>query len=378
MRILVDIGHPGHVHLFKNFARNMQENGHQLFFTCRKREFVVHLLESEGFCYKSFGRYRHTRTGKIFGLLRYNLLMLMVALRFKPDIFLSHGSIYAAQIAWLLGKPNISMEDTGNMEQIRLYRPFTKAMLVPYSLPQDFGPKQIKYQGVHELHYLHPHYFKPSSEIYTYLGIDENTPYCIMRFVSWGASHDYGQNGFSCEEKREIIDYLSSRMQIFITSEIPLPSEYRKYQIKIPPEKIHHALAFADLVVSEGATIASECAVLGTPAIYVNSLVCYYLEDQQQYGLVFNHRNGKHVLSRAKELIEDHYKSLNQQNRKRYLQQMINPTPFLVWFIENYPESFGIMKENPDFQFHFHSERMSHSYGRPLDPQKEALDSESV
>src|SRR6056297_182305 len=357
MRILIDIGHPGHIHLFKNFARKMQEKGHRVFFTCRKREFVIALLKAEGFQYQSFGRYRQSKTGKIFGLLKYNLLMLLVALKFKPDIFLSHGSIYAAQIAWLLGKPNISMEDTGNMEQIKLYRPFTKAMLVPHSLPQNFGRKQIKYQGVHELHYLHPDYFTPSREIYRYLGIDETTPYAILRFVSWGASHDYGQNGFSGAEKREIIDYLSSRMQIFITSEIPLPEAYKKYQIKIPPEKIHHALAFADLVVTEGATMASECAVLGTPAIYVNSIICYYLEHQEQCGLIFNHRNGTHVLAKAKELIEDHYKRLNQQNRARYLQQMINPTPFLVWFIENYPESFQIMKKSPDHQYNFQSQK---------------------
>jgi len=26
---------------------------------------------------------------------------------------------------------------------------------------------------------------------------------------------------------------------------------------------------------------------------------------------------------------------------------------FLVWFIENYPESNKIMKENPDYQYNF-------------------------
>ena len=35
---------------------------------------------------------------------------------------------------------------------------------------------------------------------------------------------------------------------------------------------MHNALKYASLFVGEGATMASECAILGTPAIYVNSL----------------------------------------------------------------------------------------------------------
>lgn len=33
------------------------------------------------------------------------------------------------------------------------------------------------------------------------------------------------------------------------------------------------------------------------------------------------------------------------------LADKIDVTAFLVWFIENWPESFKIMKENPDYQF---------------------------
>ena len=44
MRILIDIGHPAHVHLFKNFAWQMQEKGHKVLFTCREKEFEIDLL----------------------------------------------------------------------------------------------------------------------------------------------------------------------------------------------------------------------------------------------------------------------------------------------------------------------------------------------
>ena len=39
--------------------------------------------------------------------------------------------------------------------------------------------------------------------------------------------------------------------------------------------------------------------------------------------------------------------------RKVLENDTINPTDFLIWFVENYPESKKIMKENPDYQYIF-------------------------
>jgi len=35
------------------------------------------------------------------------------------------------------------------------------------------------------------------------------------------------------------------------------------------------------------------------------------------------------------------------------LSEKIDVTAFIVWFVENWPESFKIMKENPDYQLNF-------------------------
>jgi hypothetical protein len=35
------------------------------------------------------------------------------------------------------------------------------------------------------------------------------------------------------------------------------------------------------------------------------------------------------------------------------IKDKIDVTAFMVWFIENYPESKRIMKENPDYQYKF-------------------------
>ena len=215
MRILIDIGHPGHVHLFRPFANEMLMKGHHVLFTCRQKEFEIELLEAAKFKYVSFGKHFKTTFGKMFGLLKFNIQMLINVIKFKPDVLLSHGSIYAAHVSFLMRKPHISMEDSGNMEQIRLYRPFTKVILTPFELPEKLGSKQIRYHSYHELAYLHPNYFKPNEKVLNVLGVSENEKYAILRFVSWDATHDIGQGGLNMNQKEEIVHYLSSKMKLF-------------------------------------------------------------------------------------------------------------------------------------------------------------------
>jgi len=354
MRILIDIGHPGHVHLFRNFAQKMQEKGHEFLFTCREKEFEIELLKAANFPFVSFGKKYNTTFGKILGLMKFDFLELVQGLKFKPDIFMSHGSPYAAHASALLRKPHISLEDSGNWEQMKLYLPFTSCVLTPDVLFEDLGNKQIRYQSYHELAYLHPNYFESQNNQQSILNLEENETYVIIRFVSWNASHDKGHNGFSEKEKERIIDYLADRYRIFITSEGYLPEKYQQYKIKIAPEDIHQVLAGAELFIGEGATMAAESGVLGTPSIYVNSIRRSYNEDQEKYGLVFNFQDEKGVLEKIKEIEAiPNRKKIFADRRKNLLDDKIDITAFMVWFVENYPNSKSQIKEDPQLQLEY-------------------------
>jgi len=355
MKILIDIGHPAHVHLFKNFGWEMQKRGHEILFTCRQKEYEIELLESAGFHYKCLGKHFKTKKGKILGLFKFNFLLLLTAIKFKPDLYLSHGSIYAAHVAWLLRRPHIALEDSGNMEQIRLYLPFTRVILTPDILPVDLGTKQICYTGYHEIAYLHPDHFTADKQIVEDLGIGKECDYVLLRFVSWDATHDTGHHGISMEGKNKLFDYLNScGLKIIISSEKKLPDSLDAYSYKFPPDKLHHVLAFAKIVISEGATIASEAGVLGIPTIYVNTIERCYNEDQQKYGLVYNFRSEKGIIQKISEILDTpNTWSVWRKRRNQLLHDKINVTQFLVWFIENYPDSENIMRKNPDSQLTF-------------------------
>ncbi|GAB4490545.1 MAG: DUF354 domain-containing protein [Saprospiraceae bacterium] len=333
MRIIFDIGHPGHVHLFKHLAHLLQKDGAEVLFTARDKEFELDLLRAEGFRFKNFGKHYKSLWGKLWGLLKFDFQMVIAGMQFKPDLFVSHGSIYAAHAAFALGKKHLSLEDSGNMEQIVIYRPFTDAILTPDVLPEDLGPKQIRYKGYHEIAYLHPQFFKPNPQVYGWLGLNKGEKYAIVRLVSWNATHDAGHKGLSNEDKVKLVRKLSKHMTVFITSEKELSSELKHYQIKIAPERLHHALAFADIVVSEGATIASEAGVLGTPTIYINSIARSYCQDQERYGTVFNTSDSAKVFALVDEILKQDREVFRERSR-RLLADKVNVTQFLYDFIQ--------------------------------------------
>ena len=366
MKILIDIGHPAHVHLFKNFALEMHKKGHEVFFTAREKELEIDLLAKYGFKFTSFGKKYKSTFGKIFGLLEFDVKMFLTAIKFKPDIFLSHGSIYAAQVAWLMRKPHISFEDTFNFEQINLYRPFTSAILTSTYTHPYLGRKNIRYSGYHELAYLHPKKFKPDKKIFKELNLGDDEKYMLLRFVSWEASHDVGHDGITIENKLGAVQKFGKYAHVFISSEKELPEELKRYKINLSPDRMHDVIAFASLIYGESATMVSEGAVLGIPGIFIDNTGRYYTAEQEQcYGLVFNYSESlddqEASIKKGVDILKDDSAEKNWRRKMiKMLKDKIDVTAFIVWFVENYPDSVNIMKEKPDYQLRFKRCKTSH------------------
>lgn len=356
MKILIDINHPAHVHYFKNFIKIMEKRGHNFLVISRNKEIEHYLLRRNNIPYNSRGEGSQGLRGKLKYFFYATHFISKYVRSFVPDLLMSFGTPYPAIVGYLTGIPHIAFNDTEHAKLHHLLTdPFSRHILTPSCYLDDLGEKQIRFDGYMELCYLHPKYFKPDKSILKLLGVTSSERYVIVRFVSWQAAHDIGQKGLSLQEKYRLVKELSKYAKVFISSEKELPEDLKKYQIKIPPERIHDALAFAALFIGEGATMASECAVLGTPAIYVNSLeVGYCTEEEKKYNLLFNFRQSTGVLEKAVELMKtSNLKNIWQQKRKKMLEDKIDATAFMVWFIENYPQSVKIMQENPDYQYNF-------------------------
>ena len=356
MKILIDIGHPGHVHLFKNLINKMTKDGHEFYITARDKEVAISLLNNYNFKYYNRGKGYNGFLGKAFGMLIIDFKIWIQALKFKPDILIGGvGNLYIAQVAKLLRKPSIIFDDTEHaILELAFVKKLATCIITPDVFQTDLGKKQIKYAGYHELAYLHPKYFTPDLKVHELLGIDANQKYVILRFVSWNASHDSGQSGFINEDKIKLVNELSKIVKVFISAEGKIPAVIEKHQIKIAPEKMHDVIAGAELFVGEGATMASEAVCIGTPAIYVNSLSVCYCTDQEKYGLLFHFKNSNGAIEKAISLLgEKKLKQDLEEKHVKLLETKIDVTAFMIWFIENFPMSEEIMKENPHYQYNF-------------------------
>lgn len=360
MRILIDIGHPAHVHFFKNTIWKLQEDGHEVKITARHKEIAQYLLDVYGFDYVDRGTGSGNIIGKAANMLKTNSLLYKITKSFKPDILMGLHNPYISQVGTLIGKPSLIFTDTEHAKLAnKLTFPFASVILTPSCFKLDLGKKQIRYNGYHELAYLHPNYFKPDPSVLDLLGVEKDEKYIIMRFVSWGASHDVGHSGLSPEMKRKAVREFSKHAKVFITSETLLPKDLEKYRIRIPPDRIHDALYYATLLYGESATMASECSILGTPAIFLDNAGRGYTDEQEKiYGSVFNFTESiedqKKSIQKCIELLQaENLKQEWQKKRKKLLEDKIDVTAFMTRFIENYPESFKIMKANPEYQKRF-------------------------
>jgi uncharacterized protein len=334
----------------------MKSKGHEVMVTASDKDVSFDLLKKDHMEYVNVGSYGKGLLNKAINLPLIDYKMLRSVKKFSPDIFIGFGSIRCAHASFLLRKKSISFTDTEHeTEQILLYKYFTDIICTPSCYMSDLGAKQIRFNSYKELAYLHPDYFKPDPSVLDRLNLGKDEKFIILRLVSWDASHDIGHHGV--KDKIGMVRELERYGRVLISSEAPLPGELEKYKISLPSNKLHDLLYHASLYLGEGATMATEAALLGVPSIFISSLAgkLGYLEElEQKYGLVYSFSDQRSALDKAFFLLRDNnLKNEWAQKRNRLLEEKIDMNRFMTWLVENYPESVDTMKRDPGYQDRF-------------------------
>lgn len=336
MKVLVDINHPSQVHLFKYVIADLRKRGHGVIVTASQKDVSYKLLDAYGIDYIKMGTYGDTFAKKVINLFILDCRMVRVVLKHQPDVLTGLGSFRIAHAGFLCRKKTLILEDTEHSTgQNALYKPFATKILTPSCFTSDLGKKQIRYEGCHELAYLRPERFTPDKDVAKEYGINISEKYCIIRFVSWRASHDIGQHGIADEGKLNFIREISKYARPYITSEAQLPEELTRYQLNVPPHLVHHVMAFASLYVGEGATMASESAILGVPAVYVNTLRLGYMDMHEKYGLLKQTTDTDEALKFCIEFLTgQNVKERCRIAQQKLLREKVDVTAYIVETIE--------------------------------------------
>ena len=123
----------------------MEKRGHTVLITASRKEISYRLLDNYGFSYEKLGSYGKSLAEKMINIPLLDIRMFLVAKKFNPDIFVGFGSIRAAHVAKLLGKPCINFEDTDHATwEHRLYVPFADVVIYSPVFPKRLREKTCK------------------------------------------------------------------------------------------------------------------------------------------------------------------------------------------------------------------------------------------
>ena len=362
MRFLFSLNHPAHYHLCKIVIKNLKQNGHQVYIIARDKDVLVELLRYEDYYLMSVQK----GSGILQKFKKHNSALketLEYARKIMPDFTAGTGNFYSISKnlglpAFLLVEDDIVTNFPIFLTGLIFYNKYT-GILSPIVCNNSFwNRKSIKYAGYHELAYLHPNHFTPDKQLVEKYFSTEK-PYVIIRFAKLNAYHDIGIKGINTEIAQKLIDILKPHADIYITSERELEPQFEQYRIKINPLDMHHVMAFAQLYIGDSQTMAAESGVLGVPFVRFNDFVgrigyLRELEDVYELGYGVKTNEVDRLFKVVSDLINmKNRKEVFSERRQKMLSEKIDYAQFLTWFIENYPESARIMRENPDYQYKF-------------------------
>lgn len=363
MKILVYFGHPAQYLFLREAIRRLISKGFQVKILIKTKDVLENLLIQSGLEYTNILPQERgkTKLSIAYSLLKRNLVLLPIFLRFKPNLVIGTDAAIA-QMGMLLNinRITITEDDYAVIKTLGdLSYPFAQTILCPEVCSVGkWNAKKIGYAGYMKLGYLHPNVFRPDKKVVEEYKLKKD--YVIIRLAKLTAHHDFGIKGISYDFLEKLISIIHSKsMQVYISSEDTLDDKYKKYLLKINPKDIHHVLSFASLLICDSQSMSVEAAMLGVPSLRYSSFsgrISVLEELERIYELTFgiNPEHPEILISKLEELLAMSNLREEFQSRKvKMLADKIDVTPFLVWFLENYPESAINMKENPAFQNRF-------------------------
>lgn len=291
MQVLVDINHPAHAHFFRRPIDILRDRGHEILVTSRDKDITLKLLDSLAVEHQVLSAQRRGGlAGLALELISRNRQLRRIVRDRRPDVMTAIGGTFVAQVGRLTGVPSVVFYDTENAKlQNLLTYPFASCVAAPQCYESWLPRRHLLYCGYHELSYLHPDVFRPDRDRAIANGLAPEGDTFFLRLVAWRANHDVRERGWSADLVRRVVSHLEQHGRVLISAEGLLPDELEHHRYRGNPHEVHHVMAFARLFVGESATMASECAVLGTPAIYAATTGRGYTNEQERrYGLVVN------------------------------------------------------------------------------------------
>ncbi len=328
--ILFDIGHPAHVHLFKNFILYLKSKSHHVVVVSREKDVASALLDGLGIEAVSLSRAGRGSLGFAAELAKRDTGIFRLHRRHRFDLALGTSVSIAHLSALTRVRSYVFEQDDDDVVPLfaRLTYPFATGIVVPSCLKfRKWAKKRVVHNSYHELAYLHPDHFSPDPRVPEKYGVEPGA-YIILRHSALKAHHDAAQKGLeggTLEKIRGLI-----RGYPVLSSREGDPDR------SIEPWDMHHLLAFAKMLIADSQTMTREAAILGVPSLRYSSFVgriSVIEELEHRYGLTFGFRPGQEegLLGKIEEWLAA--SSLGEQWQAKRRRLLAEKSNFVDWMI---------------------------------------------
>ncbi|WP_254769427.1 DUF354 domain-containing protein [Salinilacihabitans rarus] len=336
MRVVVTIQHPAHVHFYRNVIDILEDRGHEVFVFARENDLAVPLLERYDLPHEVLAGTQDSLAELAKVQLSYEYRLLRRAREIDPDVMTAIGGVAVSHVAPLVGARSVVFIDNEGVASHRITTPFAHVVCTPRRFEEEYGSNHVRYDGYHELAYLHPDRFSPSPDRLRERGVDPDERYFLLRFKKWDALHDVGERGLSPRGKRRLVSLLADEGEVYITSSDDLPPDLERHRLPVPPDLVHDLLYHADLYAGDSATMATEAACLGTPAVRIQSFAARerdmsnFVELERRYDLLRSTPDEETALAYVRDLLDPEAPDRWRERRARLFEEKIDVAAFVA------------------------------------------------
>ena len=162
MKILVDLYHPAHLHLFRIAMRRLKKSGHKVYWVTRDKDITVQLLKEYDLTFKILTKARKGVLGLLWEMILHDIKVWREAVRHDIDLMIgtsvsiTHAGLFCRAKSWVFE------EDDAKQAKLMTYLsyPFASKIITPDFLAhENHGKKHVTYNSYHELAYLHPDHY---------------------------------------------------------------------------------------------------------------------------------------------------------------------------------------------------------------------------
>ncbi|HET7404997.1 MAG TPA: DUF354 domain-containing protein [Candidatus Bathyarchaeia archaeon] len=343
MRVWIDSLTPKHALFFEPLSRNLRRQGHDLLITTRKYREAEQTLRLRKLPFSIVGEHGGgTRYGKLLASGSRIVRLAGLVEEWHPDTSVSFSSPEAARVAFGLGVPHVSANDSPHSWQVaRLSIPLSRYVCSPWIIPRQvwlaFGAWNdgvFRYKALDAAAWIKRH--KPDPAILRQLGLDLDRPIIVLRTEESFATYLEGK---ASDQRPVILPIIDRILRLKLDIQLVVSTRYgeqaptlkRRFGGKIQVlDRIVDTtslLSYSTMFIGSGGTMTVEAALLGKPAIScfpgTRTLYMEYLEKKR---LMKTIHSPSRIAREVSQIIGSPDEALEQGQRgKRLVRWMEDP-----------------------------------------------------